>query len=227
MGTPVFLLALHQRASFAPAFTPSKMHFLWILVGTLATASAFIPSDCMKVIGSLDGRFNSLSELYQTEICAKGCEPSVDDWDEWTYEYAFLPFVDNVTKEMGLSQKFHDTWVQLGKDLAANVKRDCTPLLQGTHFCANSDALEQWGKCFKRNFIVLSVTNSLKLIPLITSELCQADYMYLDRDELWEVVLPGYMREYAATCQTDNAAEQQPPEVTHAEPNRPEQGREL
>ncbi|KAH8810819.1 hypothetical protein F5884DRAFT_260888 [Xylogone sp. PMI_703] len=203
------------------------MHrLLWVFVSILATASAFIPSECMKAIASLEGRFTSLSKSYQTEICAKGCKPSVDDWDEWTYQHAFLPFVDSVTTEMGLSEKFHNTWVQLGKDLAANVKKDCASLLEDTHFCANPDTLEQWGKCFKRNFLVLSAKNALKVFPLVTSELCKADYMYLTRDHLWQEVLPGYMKEYAATCDTEQDVDQDTME-TNTEPSRPEHDREL
>jgi hypothetical protein len=174
---------------------------LLVLFSTIATAS--LSPSCMKVLGSLSNRVDTLTQSYHTEICAKGCQPAVADWDQWTYQYAFLPFVKTVTTEMQLSSRFRDTFVQLGDDVAAVVKRDCEQLLHGKHFCAESDALTQWGSCFKRNFAIVAMKNSLKLLPLVTSEVCQGDYEYLNRDELWEVVLPGYMKEYAATCQKE------------------------
>ncbi|KAL1961810.1 hypothetical protein VTN77DRAFT_1022 [Rasamsonia byssochlamydoides] len=181
------------------------MHFLpWsitlIILSSVHLATAVLPPGCTKVLSTLSDRVDSLAQSYQTEICSKGCQPAIDDWDQWTYQHAFLPFVNTVTTEMGLSSRFRETFIQLGEQVAAVVKRDCGPFLKGKHFCAESEALNQWGRCFKRNFVVVAMKNSLKLLPLVTSEICRGEYTYLEKDELWEVVLPGYMKDYARTC---------------------------
>lgn len=176
---------------------------LLLLLCTTHIARAALPPACTRILGTLSNRLDSLAHAYQTEVCAKGCQPAVADWEEWTYQHAFLPFVDTVATEMGLSSRFRDTFIQFGEQVAAVVKRDCGPLLQGKHFCAESEALNQWGSCFKKKSAVVALRNSFKLFPLVTSEICKGEYTYLEKDELWEVVLPGYMKEYAATCRKE------------------------
>ncbi|KAJ9217620.1 hypothetical protein DTO166G4_802 [Paecilomyces variotii] len=163
-----------------------------------------ISPNCIRLLTTINGRTDTLFSAYQKEICSKGCTPSVSDWDEWTYENVFLPTVEALVVQTGMTSTVRDRFLEMGNDVATMVKRDCRQLLQGKHFCAEPEALQDWGKCFKTRFVTVAIKKGVKLLPFITNaEICRRELLFFDRDELWHVILPGYMRLYAATCPKD------------------------
>lgn len=197
---------LHSFRFFA-RFLIASIVVLFITQTSTTAAAEESSRGCLRDLLSLTSRLDQIGDAYRTEVCAKGCQPTTEDWDRWTYQQAFLPLVHTVTSEIGLSSTFADTWIQVGSDLADSVKKNCHHLLNGKHFCAESEALTKWGSCFKEKMAIVGIKNSLKLLPLVRRELCQGDYGYLQSDQLWDGVLRGYMREYAAVCKKGSAGQ--------------------
>ncbi|GAD92397.1 conserved hypothetical protein [Paecilomyces variotii No. 5] len=162
-----------------------------------AVASLFdlISPNCIKLLTTINGRTDTLFYAYQKEICSKGCTPSVSDWDEWTYTNVFLPTVEALVVQTGMTDTVRERFLEMGNDVATLVKRDCRKQLQGKHFCAEPEALQEWGRCFKTRFVTVAIKKGVKLLPFITNpEICRRELLFFDRDELWHEILPGYMR---------------------------------
>ncbi|KAL1859174.1 hypothetical protein Plec18167_007444 [Paecilomyces lecythidis] len=170
----------------------------------VASLLDLISPNCIKLLTTINGRTDTLFYAYQEEICSKGCTPSVADWDEWTYNNVFLPTVESLVVQTGMTSTVRERFIEMGNDVAALVKRDCRKPLQGKHFCAEPEALQDWGRCFKTRFVTVAIKKGVKLLPFITNpEICRRELLFFDRDELWNDILPGYMRLYAATCPKD------------------------
>ena len=129
-------------------------------------------------------------------------------WDDWTYPNAFLPLIDVMASKMSLSDNFKTTFTRIGQDIALATKQECGALLSpGQHFCTSGntpagDKLAQWNWCFKKQAAKQATRNAFTMLRLVSSEICKGDaYKYLEGDELWQEVLPAYMRKYADTCQ--------------------------
>ncbi|CRG86251.1 hypothetical protein PISL3812_03254 [Talaromyces islandicus] len=170
----------------------------------------YAESCATALLKTIATRWDSLGSSYQTEICARGCQPVISTWDDWTRAHAFLPLIDTMAREMTLSENFKQTFTRIGEDIAAATKQECDGLLApGQHFCTSgSDNLNQWNYCFKKQAAKVAASNMLTMFRLVSGEVCKEErYKYLSDDNLWKVVLPRYMRKYADTCQPDNGAQ--------------------
>ncbi|GJP91867.1 hypothetical protein CBS63078_1604 [Aspergillus niger] len=154
---------------------------------------------CIRVLGALTGRPNDLFTKFQREICDQGCQPTVPHWDLWTRNNTFLPAVRSLMKHVD-NPRQEEAMVRLGDDVADVIKRQCGPLLQGRDICSDDETLAAFGTCFKKGFVRAALTNLPTLLPLASEEVCREQYEWLQKDELWEVIIPGKMREYAGVC---------------------------
>lgn len=171
---------------------------LCLLFLVLVPATAFGTS-CIKVVSALVGRPGHLFNLFQSEICERGCQPTVPHWDLWTRNNTFVPAVRSLMKRMNVPDQ-EEALVKMGDDVAIIIKNRCGPLLRGRHICSDPKTLADFGNCFKRNFVQGSVKHLPVLLSMASEAGCKAQYQYLQQDELWEVTIPNNMRDYAAVC---------------------------
>lgn len=188
-----------------PQNVPSLIIAVLLFLLPLTTTAASCAGVLLQTIAT---RWDSLGSAYQSEICARGCEPVMSTWDDWTYSNAFLPLIDTMASEMSLSDNFKTTFTRIGQDIAASTKSECSALLSpGQHFCTagntpQGDKLAQWNWCFKKQAAKQATRNAFTMLRLVSSEICKGQaYKYLEGDKLWTEVLPEYMRRYADTCQ--------------------------
>lgn len=174
---------------------------LLCLLLNVSFVSAKVGPSCLKVVMALAGRPSELFDKFQTEICDQGCQPTVPHWDLWTRNNTFVPAVRNLMKRLNAPRE-EAVMLKLGDDAADIIKRQCGPMLQGRDICSDSDTLAAFGNCFKKNFLRAAVKNLPSLIPLASEEVCREQYDWLQKDELWDEIIPNNMREYARVCKT-------------------------
>ncbi|PWY92809.1 hypothetical protein BO70DRAFT_357947 [Aspergillus heteromorphus CBS 117.55] len=170
---------------------------VWAVSLPLITAK-FSPT-CLRVLTALTSRPNDLFSKFQREICDQGCQPTVPHWDLWTRNHTFLPAVRSLMRDID-SPRQEEAMVRLGDDVADVIKRQCGPLLQGRDICADEETMAAFGTCFKKGFVRAALTNLGTLLPLASEPVCREQYEWLQKDELWEEIIPGKMREYAGVC---------------------------
>lgn len=171
---------------------------LFLLLLVLTPVAALGPT-CFKVVAALVGRPGHLFNKFQTEICERGCQPTIPHWDLWTRNNSFVPAVRSLMKRMDVRHK-EDALLKMGDDVAIIIKDRCAPLLHGRHICSDPDTLADFGNCFKRNFVKASIKHLPVLLPMASEAGCKEQYKFLQGDELWEVTIPNNMREYASVC---------------------------
>lgn len=154
---------------------------------------------CIKVASALVGRPTHLFNLFQTEICERGCQPTIPHWDLWTRNNSFVPAVRSLMRRMNVPHK-EETLLKMGDDVATIIKVQCGPTLGGRHICSDPVTLADFGNCFKRYFFKASIKHIPVLLPMASDAACQEQYNYLQGDELWDVTIPNNMREYASVC---------------------------
>lgn len=175
-------------------------HLLFFLLLVLTPVTAIGPT-CFKVVAALVGRPGHLFNKFQTEICERGCQPTIPHWDLWTRNNSFVPAVRSLMKRMDVPHK-EDALLKMGDDVAIIIKERCAPLLHGRHICSDPDTLADFGNCFKTNFVKASIKHLPVLLPMASEAGCKEQYKFLQGDELWEVTIPNNMREYASVCDT-------------------------
>ncbi|GLA76935.1 hypothetical protein AtubIFM55763_008813 [Aspergillus tubingensis] len=171
---------------------------LFLLLHPLLTTAKFSPL-CIRVLTTLTGRPNDIFTKFQREVCDKGCQPTVPHWDLWTRNNTFLPAVRSLMEHVD-NPRQEEAMVRLGDDVADVIKRQCGPLLQGRDICSDDETLAAFGTCFKKGFVRAALSNLPTLLPLAREEVCREQLEWLKKDELWEVIIPGKMREYAGVC---------------------------
>lgn len=173
---------------------------LLVLLGLLSPTLAVGPS-CIKVVTALVGRPSHIFNKFQTEICDKGCQPTIPHWDLWTRNNSFVPAVQSLMKRMDVPHQ-EAALLKMGDDVAVTIKRRCAPLLHGKHICADPNTLADFGNCFKRNFLQASIKHLPVLLPMASEQACREQHKFLQQDELWEETIPQNMRDYASVCDT-------------------------
>ncbi|KAJ5712312.1 hypothetical protein N7493_008780 [Penicillium malachiteum] len=173
-------------------------HLLFILLLLLSPVTAIGPS-CFKVVSALVGRPGHLFNKFQSEICERGCQPTIPHWDLWTRNNTFVPAVRSLMKRMNVPHQ-EEQLLKMGDDVAVIIKDQCAPLLNGQHICSDSSTLADFGNCFKRNFFKASIKHLPILLPMASEAACKEQYRFLQGDELWEQTIPQNMRDYASVC---------------------------
>ncbi|KAL4897581.1 ABC1 family-domain-containing protein [Aspergillus ambiguus] len=174
----------------------SPLILLAFFLGYASLVSAKVGPSCLKVVLALAGRPSELFEKFQREICDKGCQPTVPHWDLWTRNNTFVPAVRNMMKRLNAPRE-EETMLKLGDDAADIIKRHCGPMLQGRDICSDGETLAAFGNCFKKNWLRAAMKNLPSLLPLASEEVCREQYEWLQKDQLWEEIIPNNMREYA------------------------------
>jgi hypothetical protein len=187
------------------------MHFsvpaLVTLTMSAGLASAFaniLPSTaCLKipsVIQSVD--FNRLVEHAQEQVCNKGCQVKLSDYDTNTPMRNFgMAVIENETKNMGTPQ-FNGQYISALDSLADMVKTQCASTVGDEQdLCAMDSAqLQSMAQCAKANVWRVFLDNALSLWGPLTTN-CQTQYDFFSNPALWEEKVPAYLREYADTCE--------------------------
>ncbi|KAJ5114853.1 hypothetical protein NUU61_000612 [Penicillium alfredii] len=170
-----------------------------LLLFVLLSPAAAIGASCIKVVSALVGRPTHLFNKFQSEICERGCQPTVPHWDLWTRNNTFVPAVRSLMKRMKVPHQ-EEALLKMGDDVAVIIKERCGPMLHGRHMCSDGETLAGFGNCFKRNFVKASIKHLPILLPMASEQACQEQYRFLQGDELWERTIPNNMREYASVC---------------------------
>lgn len=173
-----------------------RVFFFFLL---LLTPVAAIGPTCIKVATALVSRPSHIFNKFQSEICERGCKPTVPHWDLWTRNHTFVPAVRSLMKSMNVPNQ-EEKLLRMGDDVAIIIKDQCGPLLRGRHICSDPKTLAAFGNCFKRNFVKGSIKHLPTLMVMASEASCREQYKFLQGDELWEVTIPNNMREYAAVC---------------------------
>lgn len=160
---------------------------------------AFVGPTCMKIKDSLADKPDIIFKEFYNEICKKGCQPTIQDFDKFAKHDLFEPIIKIVTKDMGITQHQHSL-LALANDLVNVVKKDCAQHLKGKHLCQDPATLDNFGKCLKGNLMPVVMSKVGQLMPLVAEPLCQKEYAYLQSDKLWEGTIPRYIKKYARTC---------------------------
>ncbi|CEJ56983.1 hypothetical protein PMG11_05693 [Penicillium brasilianum] len=183
---------------------------LLLLLFLALTPANAIGLSCIKVASALVGRPSHLFDLFQTEICERGCQPTIPHWDLWTRNNSFVPAVRSLMKRMNVPHK-EEALLKMGDDVATIIKDQCGPMLGGRHICSDPVTLADFGNCFKRYFFKASLKHIPILLPMASDAACKEQYQYLQGDELWDVTIPNNMREYASVCnQLESESESMP-----------------
>lgn len=172
-----------------------RLFLLFLLVLPVAA----IGPTCIKVASALVSRPGHLFNKFQSEICDRGCQPTVPHWDLWTRNHTFVPAVRSLMKSMNVPNQ-EEKLLRMGDDVAIIIKDRCGPLLRGRHICSDPKTLADFGNCFKLNFVKASIKHIPTLMAMASEASCREQYRILQGDELWEVTIPNNMREYAAVC---------------------------
>ncbi|KAJ5469609.1 hypothetical protein N7539_009227 [Penicillium diatomitis] len=168
---------------------------LWLTFGSVNALGL----SCIKVASALIGRPTHLYNLFQTEICERGCEPTVPHWDLWTRNNSFVPAVRNIMTRMNIPHS-ENALFKMGDDVAAIIKVQCGPMLGDRHICSDPATLADFGNCFKRYFFKASLKYIPILLPMASDAACKEQYQYLQGNELWDETIPKNMRAYASVC---------------------------
>ncbi|KAI9927853.1 hypothetical protein MW887_002705 [Aspergillus wentii] len=156
-------------------------------------------TSCLKVITALASRPSDIFESFQSEICARGCKPTVPHWDLWTRNNSFVPAVHSITKRLNAPGQ-EAALIKLGDEAAETIKARCGPMIEGKDICTDAETLAGFGNCFKRQFVRSAIVNLHVLLPMASEEACREQYEYLKDDHLWTQIIPNNMREYAGAC---------------------------
>lgn len=173
---------------------------LWIVL-VFSPVTAKFSTTCFKAIVALTSRPHALLEQFQQEICDQGCRPTVAHWDLWTRNQTFLPAVRSLLARVDHPDQQEEAMMRLGDEVAGLIKRQCGPLLDGGRdACADGETLTAFGTCFKKSFVRAALVHLPRLLPLASEPVCQAQYEWVQKNQLWEEIIPNKMREYAAVC---------------------------
>lgn len=189
---------------------PDRLFFLLLALCALLIPVSALGFSCIKVVAALVGRPAYLFDLFQREICQRGCQPTVPHWDLWTRNNSFVPAVRALMSRINVPHQ-EEALLKMGDDVAIIVKETCGPMLGGRHICSDPETLADFGNCFKRNFALASLKHIPVLLPMASEEACEEQYKYLKDDDLWERIIPQNMRDYASVCDQLEPDKKEPP----------------
>ncbi|KAL4981408.1 hypothetical protein BDW68DRAFT_172443, partial [Aspergillus falconensis] len=66
---------------------------------------------------------------------------------------------------------------------------------------ADQTALARVGDCIRRNGWQVAITNALRILPLFSLDACNRQVEYFGRDEIVDVLVSQYARQFAAERQ--------------------------
>ncbi|BCR86799.1 uncharacterized protein ACHE_30786A [Aspergillus chevalieri] len=68
------------------------------------------------------------------------------------------------------------------------------------HQCQYPDNPQKFTSCLKGGIMPVAMRKIGQLMSLLTGRLCQKEFDYLKKKELWESTISRYMKKYARTC---------------------------
>jgi hypothetical protein len=177
------------------SFTLAILSFS-LLVGF---SQAFVGPTCTKMHDNLGDKPDTIFKQFSSIICNKGCKPIIAHYDRWAKKNVVMPMIKYAMKKMGLPQ--HERTIhKLADHVVATVKAKCKPQLGKQHLCEDPETLENFGRCLKAQLMPVVMENIGGLMPLVAEPICKKEFSYLQKDDLWERVIPGFFHKYAGVC---------------------------
>ncbi|KAE8362272.1 hypothetical protein BDV27DRAFT_159938 [Aspergillus caelatus] len=176
----------------------SFLSLLWLFL-LVDFGHAFVGPSCTKMKEALGNKPDIIFKEFKTEVCDKGCKPVIAHYDKWAKTKAIHPLIEKVMKDMGIPQ--HAKVIKgLAADVAKVIKQDCGKILGKGHLCQNPETLARFGNCLKGNLMPVVMGKIGSLMPLVTEPMCAKELAYLEKDDLWEKVIPKYLNMYSKVC---------------------------
>ncbi|KAJ5103075.1 hypothetical protein N7532_003604 [Penicillium argentinense] len=164
---------------------------------------AFVDPTCTKMKDALKENPDKIFHHFQELVCDKGkYKPKVSNYEKWADKNAVQPMIKKVMKDMGLPDK-ESILQKLAKQVVKVVKTKCKKYVT-VNLCQDPETLEGFGACLKDNLLPVVMENIGGLMPLVSEPMCKKEFAYLQKDELWDKVIPSYMFKYAAVCKKLN-----------------------
>lgn len=200
--------------------SPLSLGLILLAVTTLwpsFVAAGF--GSCLRAVSALTSRPGEVFDMYQREICDRGCRPTVSHWDLWTRNHTYVPAVRSVTRALQIPDH-EEKLIRVGDDAAVMIRENCGAIIEDKNVCFDGETLAAFGNCFKKEFVKVIMRNIFTLLPLVSEDRCRIQYDFVKDEKLWNEVLPNNMREYAANCanlQEPGEAEIEADSTEHAE----------
>ncbi|KAL3460040.1 hypothetical protein BJX64DRAFT_290688 [Aspergillus heterothallicus] len=172
---------------------------------SLPQASTFIPLPaCLNLRSILEATdTTALTTTFTTDICT---DPSTGTKRSFpltqsSYETTFRPFVQRlVTTESAAMGAPHlsTSYMRLLDSLFNLARTQCGLAQFEDDVCVATEAeLEAVVNCVKWNGWQVAISNVLSILPLLSLDACNRQVEYFARDEVVDVLLPQYAREFA------------------------------
>ncbi|KAE8341403.1 hypothetical protein BDV24DRAFT_174795 [Aspergillus arachidicola] len=181
------------------------MRFQCLIFATLSlfllfgSSHAFVGPSCMAMKDSLGNKPDGILKKFEAEVCKAGCKPRIADYDKWAKKNVVYPVIELAMKKMG-AESHTGTIKKLAADVVTVIKGRCAKDIGKGHLCQDPDTLSKFGNCLKSNLMPIVMGKIGDLMPLVTEPMCKKEKAYLESPDLWEKIIPGYLKKYASTC---------------------------
>jgi hypothetical protein len=193
-----------------PTFTTTLAPLLLLSTATTALnfnlRQTFIPLPaCLNVRTVLEATDTSavVTSVF-TEICsASNSQPLPVDLI--SYNALIRPFLESVTTaetaNMGAPQLAPSYLVLLDALFDLARTRCGLDAFESDVCAADPAALAPVGDCIRRNGWQVAIRNALRILPLFSLDACNRQVEFFGRDEVVDVLVPQYARQFAAERQ--------------------------
>lgn len=82
------------------------------------------------------------------------------------------------------------------------VEQHCSDLATAKDYCQDTGAFTAYAACAKEHITTVITNHVLDVEVLVSEDMCEKELEYLEKNEFWDKVLPGYVDNFWRVCET-------------------------
>lgn len=150
-----------------------------------------LAATCRSINPFQNNYVETLIQHFDYQVCQQGCEPTINQFEDWGQKYIIDPIITSVIEKMGLPDIYtitHGVSVNTTKE----VKHTCLGGNGGQSLCQDK-TLDLFAKCLEKNLVRIILSDVEPYSVFISEAMCKKAKEYLEGEDLWKRVIPGYV----------------------------------
>lgn len=189
----------------------SKMYLLptLITVLTLHTSTStsistpLISPTCDKLTSIAGPKLDKAYDAYYKVICSHGCKPIVSgQYTTLVSEAILKPSVQTIATNLGIDRSRIEIFLSITDESMKAVEQHCSDLATAKDYCQDTGAFTAYAACAKEHITTVITNHVLDVEVLVSENMCEKELEYLEKNEFWDKVLPGYVDNFWRVCET-------------------------
>ncbi|KAE8154262.1 hypothetical protein BDV25DRAFT_135952 [Aspergillus avenaceus] len=172
--------------------------FLTLTALVLASTTEALPATCHEIDPFQGDNLEHLLDTIKSQVCEKGCKPTTAQFDSWGRDTIVHPFILALSETMGLPN-LPTVTKRLTDSISENLLNTCGVVVGDKDAC-QGQILDSFGQCMKKNLVSIVLEDADPYSFLVSDAMCEKAKKYVEGEDLWTKVIPGYLDVYASQC---------------------------